>query len=148
MKEAVVDRMKKRSSLVTGAAALLALVALALPAPAAPLDGSVPLLCVSSRAFDCSGGDGCVETSAEGVEMADLLLLDVKEKKLTALDEDERGEASAIAAVSHANGRLVVSGVDGGRGWTLAVQEDGGDSVLTVSDTGIAVIVYGECTAK
>ena len=142
------DRMMRPSSLVTGAAALLALVALALPAHAVPLDGSAPLLCVSSRAFDCSGGDGCVETSAEGVDMADLLLLDVKEKKLTALDDDERGRASTIAAVSHANGRLVVTGVDGVRGWTLAVQEDGGKSVLTVSDTGIAVIVYGECTAK
>jgi Mrp family chromosome partitioning ATPase len=129
--------------LAVGAATLVAL-----PASAATVDGSVPLLCVSSRAFDCSSGTGCIEASAEGVNMADMLEVDVKAKKMTALDADIRGRASPIAAVSHANGRLVISGVDGTRGWTLAIQEAGGHSVLTVSDTGMALILYGECTAK
>ncbi|MET0151491.1 MAG: hypothetical protein ABW298_02630 [Candidatus Binatia bacterium] len=129
--------------LAVGAAVLVAL-----PASAAPVDGSVPLLCVSSRAFDCSGGKGCTEVSAEGVNMADILEVDVKAKKVRALDADVRGQTSEIAASSHANGRLVISGVDGTRGWTLAVQEEGGDSVLTVSDSGIALILYGECTAR
>jgi hypothetical protein len=80
--------------------------------------------------------------------MADILEVDVKAKKVTALDAEVRGQTSTIAAVSRANGRLVISGVDGTRGWTLAVQEESGDSVLTVSDTGLAVVLYGECTAR
>ena len=143
MKEVAVAPIRRSLFLAMGAAALLEL-----PALAAPVDGSVPLLCVSSRAFDCSSGTGCIEASAEGVNMADMLEVDVKAKKITALDADIRGQTNAIAAVSHANGRLVISGVDGARGWTLAIQEEGGHSVLTVSDSGIALILYGECTAK
>jgi hypothetical protein len=143
MKGVPVGPIRRSLLLAAGAAALVAL-----PASAAPVDGSVPLLCVSSRAFDCSGGKACTEASAEGVNMADMLEVDVKAKKITALDADVRGKTSEIAAVSHKDGRLVMSGVDGTRGWTLAVQDEGGDSVLTVTDNGIALILYGECTAR
>jgi hypothetical protein len=126
----------------------LLLCAGAPPARAAAIDAAMVLLCVSSRAYDCSAGDTCIETTVEAVNMADILELDPKGKKLTALDVERRGQASEITAEQEAGGRLVVSGADGGRGWKLAVDETSGDSVLTVSDTGIAIVVYGECTPK
>jgi hypothetical protein len=136
--------MRKLTSLFSA----LLLCAAAAPARAAAIDATMVLLCVSSRAYDCSAGDTCIETTVEAVNMADILELDPKGKKLTALDAEQRGQASEITAVQETGGRLVVSGADGHRGWKLAVDETSGDSVLTVSDTGVAIVVYGECTPK
>ncbi len=132
--------------------AMLLLAALALcaaaPARAAAIDGTQVLVCASLHTFDCSAGGTCVESTAEGVNMADLLEVDPKGKKLTALDNDHRGQASEIVEAKEAEGRLVLSGVDGARGWKLAIQEESGDSVLTVSDSSIAIVIYGECALK
>jgi hypothetical protein len=113
----------------------------------APFDGTKPLLCVASEAFDCSAGTTCVETSPEGLGVPDLMRVDPSAKTITALDVELRDQSSAIGSVQQTESRLVLSGNDGaGRGWTLTIQQDTGDSVLTVSDATTGLIVFGECT--
>jgi hypothetical protein len=110
-------------------------------------DGTKPLLCVSSEAFDCSGGASCVETTPESLNVPDLMQLDPGAKTLRALDIEQRGQSSAIGSVQVSEGRLVVSGKpEEGRAWTLAIQQDTGDSVLSVNDSATGLIVFGECT--
>lgn len=111
-------------------------------------DGTKPLLCVSSEAFDCSGGANCVETSPASLNVPDLMQLDLVAKMLRALDVAQRGKSSAIDSVHVVEGRLVVSGKpEDGRAWTLAIQQDTGDSVLSVNDAATGLIVFGECTS-
>jgi hypothetical protein len=110
-------------------------------------DGTKPLLCASSDAYDCSAEGACVETSPEGLGVPDLMRVDASTKTISALDVEQRDQSSAIGSVEVVEGRLVVSGNDGeGRGWTLAIQRDTGDSVLTVNDATTGLIVFGECT--
>ena len=111
-------------------------------------DGTKALLCVSSEAFDCSGGANCVETSPASLKVPDLMQLDPAAKTLRALDVAQRGQSSAIDSVHVVEGRLVVSGKpEDGRAWTLAIQQDTGDSVLSVNDAATGLIVFGECTS-
>lgn len=111
-------------------------------------DGTAAFLCVSSEAFDCSGGAACVETSPESLNVPDLMQVDPTAKTLRALDVEQRGRSSAIDSVHVSEGRLVVSGKpEEGRGWTLAVQQDTGDSVFSVNDAATGLIVFGECTS-
>lgn len=110
-------------------------------------DGTKTLLCVSSEAFDCSGGASCVETTPESLKVPDLMQVDPSAKALRALDVDQRGQSSAIDSVRVSDGRLIVSGKpEEGRGWTLAIQQDTGDSVFSVNDAATGLIVFGECT--
>ena len=110
-------------------------------------DGTQPLLCVASEAFDCSGDADCVETSPEGLSIPDLMRVDPSAKTISALDVEQRDQSSAIGSVKVVDGRLVLSGSEGeGRGWTLAIQQNTGDSVLTVNDATTGLIVFGECT--
>lgn len=110
-------------------------------------DGTKPLLCASSDAYDCSADTTCVETSPEGLGVPDLMRVDPSAKTISALDVELRDESSEIGSVQQAEGRLVLSGNDGeGRGWTLTIQQDTGDSVLTVTDATTGLIVFGECT--
>jgi hypothetical protein len=111
------------------------------------LDGTKPLLCVSSDAFDCSADKDCIETSPEGLSVPDMMRVDPSAKTISALDVGQRDQSSAIGSVQVVEGRLVLSGNDGeGRGWTLAIQQDTGDSVLSVTDATTGLVVYGECT--
>jgi hypothetical protein len=109
------------------------------------LDGTQPLLCASADAFDCSG-ETCLETTPEGLSVPDLMRVDPNAKTITALDIEQRELRSPIGSVQVMDGRLVLSGNDGaGRGWTLAIQQGTGDSVLTVNDATTGLIVFGEC---
>ena len=111
-------------------------------------DGTKALLCVSSEAFDCSGGASCVETTPESLNVPDLMQVDPNAKALRALDVENRGQSSAIDSVHVSEGRLVVSGKpEDGRAWTLAIQQDTGDSVFSVNDAATGLIVFGECTS-
>jgi hypothetical protein len=111
-------------------------------------DGTKPLLCASSEAYDCSG-DECLETSTDGLGVPDLLRVDPVAKNIRALDVAQRDlESSPVSSVRVEQRRLLLSGREGEtRGWTLAIDQDTGDSVLTVHDAGTGVIVFGECTA-
>jgi len=112
-----------------------------------PFDGTKPILCASSNAYDCSGDKNCVEATPEGLSVPDLLRVDPGAKAISALDVDQRDRSSPIESVQEVEGKLVLSGNDDkGRGWTLAIQQDTGDSVLSVSDATTGLIVYGECT--
>lgn len=112
-----------------------------------PFDGTKPILCASSEAFDCSGDKDCVETTPEGLSVPDLMRVDPSAKTISALDVGLRDRSSAIGSVQVVESRLVLSGNDGeGRGWTLSIQQDTGDSVLSVTDATTGLIVYGECT--
>jgi hypothetical protein len=111
-----------------------------------PFDGKQPLICGASEAYDCSGEGACVETSTEGLAVPDLMRVDPGAKTIRALDAEQRDSSSPIGSVQVLEGRLVLSGNDGeGRGWTLAIRQDTGDSVLSVTDATTGLIVYGEC---
>jgi hypothetical protein len=111
-----------------------------------PFDGKQPLVCVASEVYDCSGEGDCVETSSEGLAVPDLMRVDPVAKTIRALDVELRDSSSPIGTVEVLEGRLVLSGNDGeGRGWTLAIRQDTGDSVLSLTDATTGLIVYGEC---
>jgi hypothetical protein len=112
------------------------------------LDGTKPLLCVSSEVFDCSGDTTCVEASAEGLNIPDLMRVDPSAKTISALDLEQRDQSSPIESVQVEEARLAFSGNDDqGRGWTLAIARDTGDSVLAVNDATTGLLVFGECTS-
>jgi hypothetical protein len=109
-------------------------------------DGKQPLICATSEVYDCSGEGECVETSSEGLAVPDLMRVDPAAKTIRALDVEQRDSSSPIGSVQVLEGRLVLSGNDGeGRGWTLAIRQDTGDSVLSVTDATTGLVVYGEC---
>jgi hypothetical protein len=82
------------------------------------------------------------------MRVPDLMRVDPSAKTIRALDVDLRDQSAAIESVQVLEGRLVLSGNDddAGRGWTLAIQQDTGDSVLSVTDATTGLMVFGECT--
>jgi hypothetical protein len=125
----------------------MAAVLVALPATGeAPFDGSTTLICASIQTISCNVDGLCESGDADDVRIPDFLKVDFKKKKITALDPERRGESTEIRTLERAEGRLILQGVENGRGWNLALSEATGNTVLTVSDPEAGFVVFGECT--
>ena len=107
-------------------------------------DGSAPLLCAATTVTECEADGRCQRRSAENVNLPSLFRVDAKGMKVRNL-ESEKGRESAIQSVAHANGKLVVSGADGERGWFLVIHEDTGKMSAVVSGDGEGFVVFGQC---
>ena len=57
-----------------------------------------------------------------------------------------RDQTTQIEKVSKIDGRVIVQGVEAGRGWSLLLDPETGHTILTVSGDDVAFIVFGECT--
>jgi hypothetical protein len=107
-------------------------------------DGSAPLLCAAMTVTECEADGRCQRRSAENVNLPSLFRVDAKGMKVRNL-ETEKGRESPIQSVAHANGKLVVSGSDGERGWFLVIHEDTGKMSAVVSGDGEGFVVFGQC---
>jgi hypothetical protein len=140
------EGIMKRWNIVAACVGLTALVA----APAlakGPFDGSKPLLCAVTDSDICVEDGACVEGDAEDVRAPRFVRLDVKAKKIEILDAGREGEVTSVDRVVRSEGRLILQGVEEGRGWTLLVSENTGETTLSVSDDGGAFVTFGACTA-
>jgi len=127
-------------------AVLLAGFVWASPAAADPFDGSAALICAYMQTYECNGEKKCQRGDADDVRIPDFIRIDFDKKIITALDEERRGETTTIRHIERSEGRIILQGVEAGRGWSLLLSETTGETVLTVSDDQDAFVVFGECT--
>jgi len=132
---------------MTTAARVLAAVILSLGAytveAAGKYDGSTPLLCVPISVTECETDGECRRVTAARVNLPQFLRVDVKGMKIR---DQETGRESPIKNVERANGRVILQGAQGERGWTLTIADDTGKMSATVSADGEGFIIFGACT--
>jgi len=117
-------------------------------APAAAIDGSVPLLCAVTDTVSCDAGGGCVEGSAKSVNLPIFITVDVESKTAQSSRASGEQRTSAILSVHNDGASLVLLGVDQGAGWSVAIGKDTGRMTLAVSGDGIGYLALGACTPK
>ena len=106
-------------------------------------DGSAPMLCVPIAVTECGAEGECKRGTAESVNLPQFIRVDVK--AMTIRSEEEKRE-SPIKTVEHMNGKLILQGTQGERGWTMLITEDTGRMSATVSADGEGFVVFGACT--
>ena len=129
------------------AAMVLAVAGLCLaPNPAGAAgkhDGSAPMLCVPIGVTECGAEGECKRGTAESVNLPQFIRVDVK--AMTIRSEEQKRE-SPIKTVEHMNGKLILQGTQGERGWTMLIAEDTGRLSATVTADGEGFVVFGACT--
>ncbi len=118
----------------------------AAPAWAATFDGSTEVICAFMHAIECTSEGNCSQGDADDVSIADFIRIDFKKKRMLLLDEERRGETTAINRIEKLEDRLILQGIEAGRGWSLSINQETGDFVFTVSGRGSGFVVFGECT--
>ncbi len=110
----------------------------------AKYDGSVPLLCAPIQGIECGVGDDCHRGTADSVNIPQFLKIDFEEKIIMAADESEK--KAIIKSLEHVGGKMIMQGMQNGRGWTLVISEESGKMSATISDEQVGFVLFGACT--
>jgi hypothetical protein len=137
--------MKRTQGILAGWVFLFVLVAVIQPVHAGDFDGSKPLVCAMIEAFECGPTTGCESGTPESNGLSRFLRVDVGKKEVRTTKQS-REKPSKIERVDHADGVLLLSGTQSGRGWNLAINESTGYMVLSVAGDQVAFVVFGACT--
>ena len=113
---------------------------------AAAFDGSKPLICASIEAFDCASGGECLKGSAASMNVPQFIRLDFKDKVAKATRPDGQERISKFGSMTQDDGALILQGVQGGLGWTMAIAQDGGSMALTAAGAEVGFVIFGACT--
>lgn len=133
-----------QSALATCVVASLSLAALA---GAADFDGSKTLLCAPGEAIDCAPGGRCVQSSPEQLDVPRFITVDFGAKRLSGKTADGVRHTS-IQNVQSLDGKRILQGAEGGRGWSIVIDEQTGGMSAAVADQSAGFLVFGACTPK
>ena len=114
------------------------------PVVAAPLDGSVPMLCAFTSIVECSQGGDCQRSSAEAAGVPAFIRVNVARNELSTLDGKR---TSPITKVERVDGRLMIQGLQNARVWGAVIDETTGQMGATVSEADGAIVISGACIA-
>jgi hypothetical protein len=137
--------MKRTQAILAGWVILFLLAIGAQSVLAGDFDGSTPLVCAMIEAFECGPLTGCESGTPESNGLSRFLRVDVGKKEVRTTRESQ-DRTSKIEEVEHADGVLLLSGTQSGRGWTLTINESTGYMVLSVAGDQVAFVVFGACT--
>ena len=123
------------------------------PVVASDFDGSNPLICAVIDVVECQPGGKCQQITAEDVGIPQFLKINFKEKKISAIHADGSKRSTTIERSEKVDGKLIIQGAEDGIegvrdgvGWSLAIAEETGKTVLTASGDEVGFVIFGACT--
>jgi hypothetical protein len=127
-----------------------ALVVVLLVAPlgvslAADFDGSKKLRCVPTDASECSGAGECKRVTVEEINIPKWITVDAKKKKLSGTDSDGEEESTAIGSVNVIDGQTILQGAEGGRAWSMVIDQTTGDMTIAIAGDETGFVLFGVC---
>ncbi len=128
---------------------LLAMASLsfAQAAVAADFDGSKTLLCAPGEAVDCLPRGDCQQRSPDELGIPRFIAVDFRAKRLSGETVD--GEKhTAIQNVRSVDGKQILQGAEGGRGWSIVIDEQTGDMSAAVAEQSAGFLLFGACTPR
>ena len=113
---------------------------------AGDFDGSRPLICAILETFECSPGLDCIRGTAESVDIPQFLKIDFKTKTISGTKKDGTPRTATIGKKTLTDGKLILQGVQNGRGWNMVIAEETGKTTLSASDDKAGFVVFCACT--
>jgi len=127
---------------------LLCLLVTPLPVAAGDFDGSKPLLCAVIETFECGPAGECLPGTAEDIDIPQFLRIDFKKKTISGTLESGEVRTAKIENMARSDGKLILQGVQNGKGWSMVITEATGKMTVTASDDRAGFIVFGACIAN
>ena len=125
----------------------LAGVAIGALAQADQLTGIDRFICAAAQVQICIENDSCYVASAWELDVPDFVVIDLKKKKVSTTKASELNRSTTFTNVSKSDGTLFLQGVEAGRAFSFVIDEASGRMTVAVARDGIAVTVFGACTA-
>ena len=110
------------------------------------LTGADRLLCAPGQITICVEDADCYHAHASELGVPDFLILDLKNKKMQTTKASEQTRTTPFSTVTRAGGAIYLQGIEGGRAFSLVINEATGQLTAAVSRDGVAVTAFGVCT--
>lgn len=117
--------------------------ALAVPPPARG-QGPGPLLCAVVTALECRAEGDCQRRTVESLNIPQFVKVDPAKKSVGAVDGS--GRSAPVQSFERADGRLMLHGGQGKRGWSATITEATGRMSVAVVDDEGGFVLFGACT--
>jgi hypothetical protein len=116
---------------------------------AGDFDGKKPFVCTLVEVASCVPGHECAREDADAIGVPHFYAIDVAKNEVAETRANgSSGRTSKIDRVEHPPGALLLSGVEGDRGWTAAVGEDSGKLSMAVVGDRVSFVVFGDCMIR
>ena len=105
----------------------------------------VDFICTPAQAVECDLALECAPVVPE-LAPPTFFRVDLDERVTTILGPAERrGETTTIEYLHRDEDRVIVGGVEAGRGWSMSFSENGGAFTLTINLGDAGWVVVGQC---
>jgi hypothetical protein len=118
----------------------------------ADLDGSQPLICSVAEVYECNLDDGCMDLSADTVEIPSMFRIDFGKGKITGRLDDGSERESLARHKETLENKLVMQGVEqgyegerDGSAWSVTITQDTAEMALTASADETGFVFLGSC---
>ena len=132
-----------------GVAAVLGLS----PGAQSAVDGTEPVICAAANILECVPDGTCQRVDAEDAGIPRFFRIDFEAKRITRTRPNGDDISSQIERSESVDGRLILQGaedgfegVSDGIGWSVSIDEEAGDMVITGSGEEVAFVIFGACT--
>lgn len=135
----------ERGSVMRNMAGLVALL-LASTAVADELSGADRLLCSTTQATACGMAAECATLPPTELNIPQFVVVDVKGKELSTTAASGENRRTPAQMVHRAEGQIILQGYEGGRAFSLVIQESTGRASFASAADARAVMVFAACT--
>lgn len=140
--------MKKSILRYSAVAAIVGLAGQALIdlALADNFDGTAPLICATTEAFDCSPNIDCASDSPEMVDLPRFIRLDFAGKRAFTKRQNGEERTAPIASQTVDSGMLILQGIQNAHAWSLLISQATGSMSLSIAGDDVGFAIFGSCT--
>jgi hypothetical protein len=104
-------------------------------------DGSKNLICAPVQVNDCAPIDGCTKTVPSEVGAPAFIRIDFQQQAMVGPKR-----TSPIKLTEKTTGQLLLMGTELGYGWTVVLDPESGEMVVTMTNGGGSFVFFGSCT--
>ena len=126
--------------------AALAAGAMVVTALADDLAGENEILCSSASVVICLDDGTCVAAVPWEVNVPQFIEVDLRRKRLATTEASGENRATTVNSLMKEDGLTYLQGVEGGRAFSIIINESTGFMTAAVAREDITVTVFGACT--
>ena len=116
-------------------------------ATADDISGKSVFVCTAWHAVNCTTAGPCEPTEAWRLNMPDFLKVDLDAREFATLPGSEVTRFVPVESIARNEGRIILSGSQGARGFNWVINESTGEGTLAIVSDTTAITLFTACAA-